>query len=106
MFQNQKTVRSALDRLNGGAAPSASRSVDELQRAASELDKASDGVAQACLKGGTHVQLIPPAKAVARAIDVIADATATAANVGGKQRLGASGGVKAASTNKLTQPVQ
>lgn len=99
-------MRSALDRLNGGSAPSAARTIDDLQKAASELDKASDGVAQACLKGGSHVQLIPPAKAVAKAIDVIADATASAAAPGGAKAR--AGGAKsgAASTNKLTVPVR
>ena len=101
-------MRSALERLNGGAAPNATRSIDDLQRAAAELDRASDGVANACLKGGTHTQLIPPARALAKAIDVVADATATAVSPGGKQASarGGGGGGGGASANKLTAPVE
>jgi hypothetical protein len=46
-----ETVRSALDRLNGGAPPNQSRTIDELQKAAETAKRAADGVNQCCNSG-------------------------------------------------------
>ena len=47
-----ETVRNALDRLNADAAPSKQRSIDELNQAAGNVDKAADGVSRVCTSGG------------------------------------------------------
>lgn len=99
-----ETVRSALDRLNGGAPAKSQRSIADLQGAAAQLERAADGVANTCTGGGTHTQLIPPARAMAQAIDLIADATQTACGSSGG---GApSGSMLGASASKLAAPAQ
>lgn len=69
------TVRNALERLNGSAPAKAPRSLDELTKAAGDVDKAADAVAAS----RQHTQLTPSAQAIAKAVDVIADAAKTAA---------------------------
>ncbi len=101
------TVRNALDRLNGTAPAKAPRSLDELTKAANDADKAADAVAAS----RQHTQLTPAAQAIAKAVDVIADAAKTAAKLadpqaGSNLKAGAAAKKSGASNSLLASPAE